>query len=516
MLKVNLPLCVKWQWHGDKGWQDYDATLSNKLEQAFQANLKKIPVDNQRHVDLNFSNEREIKSHFTNMDQENHLVGLQRRNDDPNKRRPVRRYIQKVLDKEVAILLGLPDKTEQHYKQRIQEHGGSVVEKVTNKVTMVFCEPEEVEDYEEAVEKAQELKIPVYKESFLNKILSNGGIPTHSDSYKIVYKKPKKRELEPTVEEESKWTGICNYQRKGESKKKDHPFTLQIKSVKKGSFKGTIQWLLANVTRPFKATLSGKKLSLKEKKGDDEDDDDLEECLTLEGQFKTETTVEGKAFDSSKSTEGEDLEEGIPPNEGTFTLELTENKSSKKKRKLNKEEDLEEGMGEEGMGEDLEEGNGKPTSTSKNSSTKKSTTSSSSSDEEGSSSTTIKSSSSSSPSSKTLKENSKYIGCCSQEGTCFPMIMEIQKKKKSSSSNKSKYEGIIRWVTLCAVTKFKSSLSGNQFSFEEYEATKGKDQVEIPTKYRGTIRNENEIVGYTLDGGKETETKFTLGLVNDD
>jgi len=239
-------------------------------------------------------------------------------------------------------------------------------------------------------------------------------------------------------------------------------------------------------------------------------DDDLE-ALTFEGQISSSSLIEGKALSPNTANTSEDMEEGIPPNEGTFRLE----KKSSKKRKLSegegegegeeessktpktpsKKKDTEEGE-EEGEslkskeknkpkkteGEDLEEGNGiSPKKTSGSKSAK-----------------------------EVIKEGARFIGCCKQEDECYPMSLIVKKTKEKSSTYK--VSGNICWLSLKAQTKFKGKLIGKQLTFKEYEAISGADQVEIPMKYRGTLRNDVELVGRSLDGDKETETKLTLSL----
>eukprot|EP01112_Ceratiomyxa_fruticulosa_P017992 TRINITY_DN5697_c0_g1_i1.p1 TRINITY_DN5697_c0_g1~~TRINITY_DN5697_c0_g1_i1.p1 ORF type:complete len:421 (-),score=99.92 TRINITY_DN5697_c0_g1_i1:143-1405(-) len=71
---------VKWQWAGDSKtgsqdvWIDYDDDMTERLEKSYKKGLKTVKIDKDRYVDLNDPNEF-----------------LQRRSDDPNKRRLVRR-----------------------------------------------------------------------------------------------------------------------------------------------------------------------------------------------------------------------------------------------------------------------------------------------------------------------------------------------------------------------------------------------------------------------------------------
>jgi len=62
---------IRWFWMADSGWTEYDKKMCEKLEDSFKAKNKKFDVDDQRFID------------FENM--------LQRRKDDPSKRRAVKR-----------------------------------------------------------------------------------------------------------------------------------------------------------------------------------------------------------------------------------------------------------------------------------------------------------------------------------------------------------------------------------------------------------------------------------------
>ena len=83
---------VSWFWAGDgaKGHQDiwvqYDATMTKKLEDAFQAGLDEMKVDDQRYVDLKSK------------------PMLQRRYDDKMKRRTIKRTVKKKKKAALAVV----------------------------------------------------------------------------------------------------------------------------------------------------------------------------------------------------------------------------------------------------------------------------------------------------------------------------------------------------------------------------------------------------------------------------
>eukprot|EP01112_Ceratiomyxa_fruticulosa_P012215 TRINITY_DN3375_c0_g1_i1.p2 TRINITY_DN3375_c0_g1~~TRINITY_DN3375_c0_g1_i1.p2 ORF type:complete len:244 (+),score=61.79 TRINITY_DN3375_c0_g1_i1:181-912(+) len=71
---------VQWKWAGDSKtgaqstWINYDKDIAEQIEKAYQKGLKTVKIDKERYIDLSDSNEF-----------------LQRRYDDPNKRRLVKR-----------------------------------------------------------------------------------------------------------------------------------------------------------------------------------------------------------------------------------------------------------------------------------------------------------------------------------------------------------------------------------------------------------------------------------------
>jgi len=75
-----------------------------------------------------------------------------------------------------------------------------------------------------------------------------------------------------------------------------------------------------------------------------------------------------------------------------------------------------------------------------------------------------------------------------------------------------KVAGTIEWPTLNkAMTKFHGSVEGDSFKFEEYEAIKGEDEVQIPSNYDGTLINQ----GKTLKGKIVTDADDTESDTDD-
>lgn len=65
------PVTARWQWRADDGWCDYAAPVAARLEAARRRGAPRVDIDGERFVDL--------------------PAWLQRRKDDPSKRREVRR-----------------------------------------------------------------------------------------------------------------------------------------------------------------------------------------------------------------------------------------------------------------------------------------------------------------------------------------------------------------------------------------------------------------------------------------
>jgi hypothetical protein len=155
----------KWQWRSDTDWVEFDATRAAALEAAFAAGTPlQVPVDKERYVDI------------PNM--------LQRRYDDPMKRREVRRIAgpalpaapacsvfitpqMKLFEQSVFVLLvSLPKKREKLVKD-ISAAGGLVAALLSNKATHVVCSENELKSFPEQVKQALSLGIPIVSTEFI-------------------------------------------------------------------------------------------------------------------------------------------------------------------------------------------------------------------------------------------------------------------------------------------------------------------------------------------------------------
>lgn len=91
---------VRWYWHTGEEFTLFDARVCASLEKQYEEVRKlanaspeqlRLRIDEERYIDINFKTDVEIKRHFRGLDDEAGLIGLQRRYDDPMKRRAVKR-----------------------------------------------------------------------------------------------------------------------------------------------------------------------------------------------------------------------------------------------------------------------------------------------------------------------------------------------------------------------------------------------------------------------------------------
>jgi hypothetical protein len=78
-------------------------------------------------------------------------------------------------------------------------------------------------------------------------------------------------------------------------------------------------------------------------------------------------------------------------------------------------------------------------------------------------------------------------------------------------------EGTIDWPTLNnAKTKFRGTASAPSFVFEEYEAIRGEEDVELPAQYNGKFDTDYTISGKVNPDDAETCGTFKIKLVDPD
>eukprot|EP01113_Clastostelium_recurvatum_P040758 TRINITY_DN6373_c0_g1_i1.p1 TRINITY_DN6373_c0_g1~~TRINITY_DN6373_c0_g1_i1.p1 ORF type:complete len:439 (+),score=129.21 TRINITY_DN6373_c0_g1_i1:33-1319(+) len=108
--------------------------------------------------------------------------------------------------------------------------------------------------------------------------------------------------------------------------------------------------------------------------------------------------------------------------------------------------------------------------------------------------------------SSNLVGGSEWMGVCSYpaDDEYFNFTLKVDSVKGDAVL------GTIEWPTLSAKTKFKGTLKGNDFTFQEYEAIAGEDEVQLPADYTGKLTDDKTIAGDL--GDKASKATFKLKL----
>jgi hypothetical protein len=159
---------MSWFWWDDNTWVAYTPTLNKLLETAHSAGKTKINVDDERYVD------------FKNM--------LQRRIDDPQKRRNIKREDPPKVAPTKAVAVPLPKtpvpspmeemvllvvgKLPQSLTKKIDDAGGLITPFLSTKVTHVICKKADLEENLEILSKVDK-KIPIVSELFITSVIDD-------------------------------------------------------------------------------------------------------------------------------------------------------------------------------------------------------------------------------------------------------------------------------------------------------------------------------------------------------
>lgn len=143
----------QWMWYSDSGWVPFSDALNDEIEKGYKAKKDRVKVDDQRFVDL-----KQL---------------LQRRYDDENKCRMVKREIKPSFDGCVVALSGPFSKAESDVIRLISDNGGLVAQFITPKVSMVICS-KSVTSITPNLAEAQALGISIVVEDVIDDIIRNG------------------------------------------------------------------------------------------------------------------------------------------------------------------------------------------------------------------------------------------------------------------------------------------------------------------------------------------------------
>lgn len=86
----------------------------------------------------------------------------------------------------------------------------------------------------------------------------------------------------------------------------------------------------------------------------------------------------------------------------------------------------------------------------------------------------------------------------------FPVIITISERNDESTAS-----GTIQWPTLNAKTKFKATIKEDLFKVNEYEATAGEEEVDLPNDYE-LVNNGDTMTGKLITDDPEAESTLAL------
>jgi hypothetical protein len=163
---------VRWAWFDDKKWIEYDAAVNGALEAAFGNGEKKIAVDKERFVDVNFASNAEIQKCLKNADPS--LVGVQRRFDDESRRRAVRRVVPTLFDTHVFLLLLDAPAQATRAADATALYGGLVSKTWKKAVTAVLATPTSLAApaHLDALRKASAAGVPILDCAILDDVIA--------------------------------------------------------------------------------------------------------------------------------------------------------------------------------------------------------------------------------------------------------------------------------------------------------------------------------------------------------
>lgn len=106
-----------------------------------------------------------------------------------------------------------------------------------------------------------------------------------------------------------------------------------------------------------------------------------------------------------------------------------------------------------------------------------------------------------------VSTNSEWMGVCiGNDGATYPFVLTITTRTNDD------LEGTIHWPTMGdTLTKIRGSVKSDELKFEEYEAIRGEDNIEIPQNYDAKLTGSS--VSGTLTDSQGEKCSFKLNLV---
>eukprot|EP01122_Echinamoeba_exundans_P005780 TRINITY_DN15946_c0_g1_i1.p1 TRINITY_DN15946_c0_g1~~TRINITY_DN15946_c0_g1_i1.p1 ORF type:complete len:243 (+),score=30.07 TRINITY_DN15946_c0_g1_i1:27-755(+) len=178
----------QWFWYSDSGWVPFSDSLNTDIERGYKAKTARVKVDNERFVDL-----QQL---------------LQRRYDDENKCRMVKREIKPSFDGCVVFLIGGFSRPDNDLIKLISDNGGLVAQFITHHVTIALCGTNPaLSDLAEA----HQLGIPVVTDDIVDDVVQNGFKNVDVKRFTVPVKAvaPLAPPNEPhCIEKGTKWSGV--------------------------------------------------------------------------------------------------------------------------------------------------------------------------------------------------------------------------------------------------------------------------------------------------------------------
>eukprot|EP01122_Echinamoeba_exundans_P005781 TRINITY_DN15946_c0_g1_i2.p1 TRINITY_DN15946_c0_g1~~TRINITY_DN15946_c0_g1_i2.p1 ORF type:complete len:388 (+),score=37.31 TRINITY_DN15946_c0_g1_i2:27-1190(+) len=232
----------QWFWYSDSGWVPFSDSLNTDIERGYKAKTARVKVDNERFVDL-----QQL---------------LQRRYDDENKCRMVKREIKPSFDGCVVFLIGGFSRPDNDLIKLISDNGGLVAQFITHHVTIALCGTNPaLSDLAEA----HQLGIPVVTDDIVDDVVQNGFKNVDVKRFTVPVKAvaPLAPPNEPhCIEKGTKWSGVFT-----DSAGKMVPLELVVTMRHRlsGAFAGELKrptW--KNMKTRVRGTLQGANLKLEE------------------------------------------------------------------------------------------------------------------------------------------------------------------------------------------------------------------------------------------------------------
>ena len=169
---------AQWQWLSDTDWVDYDEATCEKLEKAYNSKKTKQDTDKERFVE--FCSLTELRKNFHSLPKQSEtLVGMQKRKDNPTRRRLVQRLVKTPFDDYIFYLVKETFDDELDCTQFINEiksRKGNVTKKINN-ANIIVCDEDNWDDnVKEIIQKAYDDELPIVTCEFVKSCYSKSSI----------------------------------------------------------------------------------------------------------------------------------------------------------------------------------------------------------------------------------------------------------------------------------------------------------------------------------------------------